>query len=214
MSAVVREITDADDPAIAGFGAMQTAAYFAPETLIPAQYIPRLLMGETGTRRNFLIVAELDGQVVGGALSTGWPRLGVASRAFSGWRASSVGMVSRGNYTSSACGCWTECLAGAWRVCSSTWSALSVCRTVSSSVSGRRAPILGIADGRSSTWASGRSTFATSSPSAARTAGRSRFLTSCSAPGASGHGRHAPGGCHHARVLVPLARQRRRASRA
>jgi GNAT superfamily N-acetyltransferase len=68
MSAVVREVVYADDPAIAGFGEMQNAAYFAPETLIPAQYIPRLLEGETGTRRNFLIVAEMERRVVGGAL--------------------------------------------------------------------------------------------------------------------------------------------------
>jgi len=68
MSVVVREVSDPDDPAIAGFGAMQNAAYFAPETLIPAQYIPRLLAGETGPRRNFLVVAELEGRVVGGAL--------------------------------------------------------------------------------------------------------------------------------------------------
>jgi len=68
MSAVVREVTDPNDPAIAGFGEMQNAAYFAPETLIPAQYIPRMLEGETGARRNFLIVAEMEGRVVGGAL--------------------------------------------------------------------------------------------------------------------------------------------------
>jgi len=64
----IREVTDPDDPAIEGFGRMQTAAYFAPETLIPAQYIPRLLGRDTGTRRNFLVVAETDGRVVGGAL--------------------------------------------------------------------------------------------------------------------------------------------------
>jgi GNAT superfamily N-acetyltransferase len=64
----VREVTDPADPAIESFGRMQTAAYFAPETLIPASYIPRMLAGETGTRRNFLIVAETDDHVVGGAL--------------------------------------------------------------------------------------------------------------------------------------------------
>jgi hypothetical protein len=68
VNVVVREVTDPEDPAIEGFGAMQNAAYFAPETLIPAQYIPRMLAAETGTRRNFLIVAEVDGRVVGGAL--------------------------------------------------------------------------------------------------------------------------------------------------
>jgi hypothetical protein len=66
----IREVTDPRDPAIPDFGRMQTAAYFAPETLIPATYIPRLLEGEatTGTRRNFLVVAESDGRVVGGTL--------------------------------------------------------------------------------------------------------------------------------------------------
>lgn len=68
MNVTVREVTDPNDPAIDGFGRMQTAAYFAPETLIPASYIPRMLAGETGTRRNFLLVAEADGQVIGGAL--------------------------------------------------------------------------------------------------------------------------------------------------
>ncbi len=65
---IVREVTDSGDPAIAAFGRMQTGAYFAPETLIPANYIPRMLGGATGTRQNFLIVAEDEGQVVGGTL--------------------------------------------------------------------------------------------------------------------------------------------------
>jgi hypothetical protein len=64
----VREVVDPEDPGIAAFGRMQTQAYFAPETLIPASYVPRMLEGETGTRQNFLIVAEVDGRVVGGAL--------------------------------------------------------------------------------------------------------------------------------------------------
>ncbi len=62
---VIREVLDAHDPAIAGFGKMQEAAYFAPETLIPGRYIPLLLVNP---RRNFLVVAELDGRVVGGTL--------------------------------------------------------------------------------------------------------------------------------------------------
>jgi GNAT superfamily N-acetyltransferase len=51
---------------------MQTAAYFAPETLIPSRYIPQLLGDNSETprkpRRNFLVVAELSGRVVGGTL--------------------------------------------------------------------------------------------------------------------------------------------------
>ncbi|GAC1316370.1 MAG: GNAT family N-acetyltransferase [Chloroflexota bacterium] len=66
----LRQITEPDDPAIQGFGRMQTAVYFAPETLIPATYIPLLISPDEqiGKRRNFLLVAEHDGQVVGGAL--------------------------------------------------------------------------------------------------------------------------------------------------
>jgi GNAT superfamily N-acetyltransferase len=68
MTVVIREVTDPDDAAIDGFGRMQNAAYFAPETLIPSQYIPRLLAAQTGARHNFLVVAEMESHVVGGAL--------------------------------------------------------------------------------------------------------------------------------------------------
>jgi GNAT superfamily N-acetyltransferase len=67
---VVRQVTDPRDPAIAGFGRMQRAAYFAPETLIPADYVPQMIVdgGHTGSRRNFLVVAEMNERVVGGTL--------------------------------------------------------------------------------------------------------------------------------------------------
>jgi GNAT superfamily N-acetyltransferase len=66
----VREVVDPHDAAIESFGQMQTAAYFAPETLIPARHIPGILdpQGQTGARRNYLVVAELGQQVVGGTL--------------------------------------------------------------------------------------------------------------------------------------------------
>lgn len=66
----LRQVTDPADPAIEQFGRMQNAAYFAPETLIPARYIP-LLLSDTeqgSSRRNFLVVAEQAGQVVAGTL--------------------------------------------------------------------------------------------------------------------------------------------------
>jgi hypothetical protein len=65
---VIREVEDPEDAAIDGFGRLQRAVYFAPETLIPAQYIPQMLGLQTGARRNFLVVAELNGRVVGGTL--------------------------------------------------------------------------------------------------------------------------------------------------
>src|SRR5262249_48664862 len=63
---VIREVVDPHDAAIASFGVMQRTAYFAPETLIPAEYIGPLLDGQatTSTRRNFLVVAEVSGRVV------------------------------------------------------------------------------------------------------------------------------------------------------
>jgi GNAT superfamily N-acetyltransferase len=64
-SLVIREVDDPRDAALAGFGKMQEAAYFAPETLIPGRYIPQLL---ANPERNFLVVAELEGRVVAGTL--------------------------------------------------------------------------------------------------------------------------------------------------
>jgi GNAT superfamily N-acetyltransferase len=66
----LREIGDPNDPAIARFGRMQEQAYFAPETLISAASIPRLLErpDAEATRRNVLVVAEHGLDVVGGTL--------------------------------------------------------------------------------------------------------------------------------------------------
>lgn len=64
-SLVIRQVVDPGDTAISGFGQLQMEAYFAPETLIPGRSIPQLL---AHPRRNFLVVAELDGRVVGGML--------------------------------------------------------------------------------------------------------------------------------------------------
>jgi GNAT superfamily N-acetyltransferase len=67
---ILRQIDDPRDPAIEAFGRMQDVAYFAPETLIPARYIPSMIAddGQTSTRRNFLVVAEQAGHVVAGTL--------------------------------------------------------------------------------------------------------------------------------------------------
>jgi GNAT superfamily N-acetyltransferase len=78
----IREVTEPHDPAIVEFGRMQEAAYFAPETLIPAGYIPRLL--QTGPRRNFLLVAEHDSHVVGGALFHWLAQAGTGFSSFMG----------------------------------------------------------------------------------------------------------------------------------
>src|SRR5215207_780753 len=64
----IRAITDPGDAAIEAFGRLQQSVYFAPETLIPAQYIPAMLSGPTGERLNVLLVAEWEGRVIGGTL--------------------------------------------------------------------------------------------------------------------------------------------------
>jgi len=65
----VREVSDPTDLAIPQFGRLQQSVYYAPETLIPAQYIPNMLGAPSGPRLNVLLVAEDDaGRVIGGAL--------------------------------------------------------------------------------------------------------------------------------------------------
>jgi GNAT superfamily N-acetyltransferase len=81
---VIREVRDPADPAIAAFGRMQRAAYFAPETLIPAQYIPTMLEHETAARHDFLIVAEVAGRLVGGTLFHWLVAPGVGFSSFMG----------------------------------------------------------------------------------------------------------------------------------
>ncbi len=66
MDVVIREIQDPSDPAIAGFGRLQRAVYSDPDALIPSDVIPIMLEQQTHDRRNLLLVAEADGQVVGG----------------------------------------------------------------------------------------------------------------------------------------------------
>jgi GNAT superfamily N-acetyltransferase len=90
---IVREVTDSRDPTIRDFGRMQDAAYFAPETLIPGQYISRLLAAQSEARRNFLLVAELDGRVIGGTVFH-W--LAEASSGFSSFMGIERGLRGRG----------------------------------------------------------------------------------------------------------------------
>jgi GNAT superfamily N-acetyltransferase len=68
MEVSIREIVDPADPAIAAFGRLQEAVYYAPETLIPAAFIPRLLGDRSPGRHNFLLVAESGGRVIAGTL--------------------------------------------------------------------------------------------------------------------------------------------------
>jgi GNAT superfamily N-acetyltransferase len=69
----LRRVTDGNDPAIAGFGRLQSATYFEPDMLIPAQYIARMLGWSDERRENVLLVIEdstleTQNQVVAGTL--------------------------------------------------------------------------------------------------------------------------------------------------
>jgi hypothetical protein len=63
---ILREVRSSDDPAIASFGRLQRSVYFAPETLIPSEFIARGLADQGGARRNFLLIIETAGEVVAG----------------------------------------------------------------------------------------------------------------------------------------------------
>ncbi|PNY81092.1 GNAT family N-acetyltransferase [Deinococcus koreensis] len=72
----LRRVTEPDDLAIPGFGALQDRTYFEPDMLIPAGFISRLLEWQTPQRRNLLLVAEQAGKVVGGTLFHAFPEVG------------------------------------------------------------------------------------------------------------------------------------------
>lgn len=68
MSIHIRRIERPSDPAIMAFGELQERVFPDPELLIPPHVLPHMLARQTPQRRNFMLVAEAEGQVVGGAL--------------------------------------------------------------------------------------------------------------------------------------------------
>lgn len=64
----IRPVRDPADPAIRQFGDLQERTYGDPEMLIPPEMIPQILATQTPERRNLMLVAEDEGQVVGGDL--------------------------------------------------------------------------------------------------------------------------------------------------
>ena len=63
-----RLIENPEDPAIPAFGLVQDASYPEPENLIPASKLPRLITWSDDARKNFVLVAEENGVVVGGCV--------------------------------------------------------------------------------------------------------------------------------------------------
>ena len=79
----IRRVTDPADPAIAAFGRLQDQVYFEPEMLIPAHYISQLI-GQRGARQNVLLLAEEDGQLLGGSFFHFFPESGTGFSSFLG----------------------------------------------------------------------------------------------------------------------------------
>ncbi|WP_278911943.1 GNAT family N-acetyltransferase [Deinococcus wulumuqiensis] len=75
----VRRVTDPHDPALAAFGRIQEASYYAPEMLIPPAAFSRLVAGTPGGRNDRILVAERSGEVVGGTLYSLLPTAGFNS---------------------------------------------------------------------------------------------------------------------------------------
>ena len=63
----VRRVSDPADPALVAFGHLQEAVYYQPDMLIPASAFGPMIAGQAG-RRNVIVVAEQNGEVVGGTL--------------------------------------------------------------------------------------------------------------------------------------------------
>ncbi|GAA5437759.1 GNAT family N-acetyltransferase [Deinococcus aquaticus] len=65
----LRHVTDPGDPAIAAFGRVQEASYYAPDMLIPPEVFGHLITRRDPVREDRLLVAQTaDGEVLGGTL--------------------------------------------------------------------------------------------------------------------------------------------------
>ena len=65
----LRHVTDPGDPAIAAFGRVQEASYYAPDMLIPPEVFGHLITRRDPAREDRLLVAQTpDGEVLGGTL--------------------------------------------------------------------------------------------------------------------------------------------------
>src|SRR5919199_3369026 len=64
----VREVTEPEDPVIERFGRLQREVYFDPGSLIPSRFFGPMLTQANGPRRNYFLVAEEDGSLLGGTV--------------------------------------------------------------------------------------------------------------------------------------------------
>lgn len=92
LSVQVRRVTDPHDPALAAFGQIQEASYYAPDMLIPPEVFPHLLRRTSGDREDRILVAETPGhsgsggEVLGGTVYSllPGPDGGAAFNSFTG----------------------------------------------------------------------------------------------------------------------------------
>lgn len=68
VEVTIREVINPDDPGLVAFGRLQRAVYFEPDALIPGEWLGRMIAGRTGSRDNFVLLAEGDGHVLGGTV--------------------------------------------------------------------------------------------------------------------------------------------------
>jgi hypothetical protein len=80
VDVLIREVINPEDPGLVAFGHLQRAVYFEPDALIPGEWLGRMIQGHSGTRQNFVLLAERDGEVVGGTV---FHYLGAAGSGFS-----------------------------------------------------------------------------------------------------------------------------------
>jgi GNAT superfamily N-acetyltransferase len=80
------------DAAIRAFGQLQRETYFDAGSLIPGEFIPRMLGARGGKRENHLIVAERRGEVVGGTFFHLLRDANSAFSSFMGVRATARGL--------------------------------------------------------------------------------------------------------------------------
>jgi len=80
----LRSITNPHDPALERLGRIQNAVYAEPDMLIPASMFGILLEWSVPERQNFFIVAEKEGDVLGGAVFHLFAEVGSGFSSFLG----------------------------------------------------------------------------------------------------------------------------------
>lgn len=68
MEIRIRRVTGPGDPALPAFGRLQERTFADADLLIPPEVLPQMLARLTPERRNYMLVAELGDDVVGGAV--------------------------------------------------------------------------------------------------------------------------------------------------